>query len=547
MPHDVSRHRTAAFGPFRLVAVERLLLDGDRPMRLGSRALDILIALVECPGELVTKRDLMAIVWPDTTVVEANLTVHVAALRRALGDDHDGNRYIANIPGRGYRFVAAVNFIDRDGTPSPRLAAKGASDNLPFPQTRLIGRDETVTNLVCQLTTQRLVTIAGPGGIGKTLLALKIGEELIPAIDDGVWLIDLAPVADRLLVPSALASVLALDIRSDDPTAGVVAAVRDRRMLLIFDNCEHVIDAAAALAAGILRGSSGVKILATSREPLRLAGEHVHRLSRLASPPGSSTLSAAEALEYPAVQLFVQRAAASSSAFELTDADAPFAAELCRKLDGVPLAIEFAAARVDTFGVRGLAARLDDGLGLLNAGRRAAPARHQTIGAALDWSYQLLSPDEQLVFRRIAIFVGSFTLEAAAAIVGNLGLEDDETIEHVIALTAKSLLAADVRDTAPRLRLFETTRAYALAKLVESGESDVIGRRHAEYYRDLLDAAGRDPAIADRTPGDFALDVDNIRAALAWAFSSGGDAAIGAALAAATASLFPGLAVAKRL
>jgi predicted ATPase/DNA-binding winged helix-turn-helix (wHTH) protein len=500
MPHDVSHHRTAAFGPFRLVAVERLLLDGDRPMRLGSRALDILIALVERPGELVTKRDLMTIVWPDTTVVEANLTVHVAALRRALGDDHDGNRYIANIPGRGYRFVAAVNFIDRERTPSPRLAAKEASDNLPFPQTRLVGRDETIANLLCQLTAQRLVTIAGPGGIGKTMLALKIGEALIPAYDDGVWLVDLAPVADPLRVPGALASVLKLDIRSDDPAAGVVAAVRDRRMLLIFDNCEHVIDAAAALATGILRGSSGVKILATSREPLRVEGEHVHRLSGLPSPPGSSTLSAAAALDYPAVQLFVERAAASSGGFELTDADAPGAAEICRKLDGIPLAIEFAAARVDTFGVRGLVARLDDGLGLPNAGRRGAPARHQTIGAALDWSYQLLSPDEQMAFRRIAVFTDSFTLEAATAIVGNPGLEDGETIDHVIALTAKSLLATDVPGAAPRLRQFETTRAYALAKLIESGERDAIGRRHAEYYRDRLDAAGCDPASTDRSP-----------------------------------------------
>ena len=416
MIENANRDYSITFGPFCLIPKQRLLLESDRTVRLGDRALDLLIALVERRGELVGKRELMKLVWPDTVVIDANLTVHLSALRRALGEGQKGSRYILNVPGRGYRFIAPITFADELRSEEPRLAPSANLHNLPAQLTRLIGRAEVVGDLVQLLLSDRLLTIVGPGGIGKTAVALEIAERLAPAYEHGVWLIDLAPIADPRLVPTALASVFGLEVRSDNPLPSMVVALSDKQMLLVLDNCEHLIDAAAALAEGVLRGARGVQILATSREPLRVEGERVFRLSPLESPPASVRLRAAEALKFPAVQLFVERAAATMNGFELSDADAAIAGAICGKLDGIPLAIELAAVRVDTFGVRGVAARLDDRLRLLTGGRRAVRPRHLTISAALDWSYQLLSAEEQTLFRRLAIFAGGFTLEAAQAV-----------------------------------------------------------------------------------------------------------------------------------
>jgi len=526
--------RAISFGPFRLLPDRRLLLEGDKPVRLGSRALDILVALVEHPGEVVGKEELMARVWPDTIVEESNLKFQISALRRTLGD---GNRYLVNIPGRGYCFVAPVMLEDGPPQSPPQAAAAEHAHNLPAHLTRMIGRAGTVNTLAARLPRQRLITIVGPGGVGKTTVALAVAEALIAAYEHGVWLIDLAPFTDPRLVPSALAAVLGLEIRSEDPVPGLIASQRDKRMLLVLDNCAHVIDAAADLAIAVLRNAPGVHLLATSREPLRIEGEHVYRLSPLASPPASARLTAAEALHFPAVQLFVERAMASVDEFELSDADAPFVIDICRKLDGLPLAIEFAAARVETFGIQGLAAHLDERLKLLSGSRRTAVPRQRTLSAALDWSHQLLSAAEQRVLRRLAIFTGGFTLDAAGAIAADAAQPKSEIIDQVGELVAKSLVAADVDDAEPRLRLLETTRAYALTKLAESGEFEALGRRHAEYYRDLLEAVpdspnGNDPASA------YAREIDNIRAALSWAFAPGGDAAIGVALAAASVPIW---------
>jgi len=314
----------------------------------------------------------------------------------------------------------------------------------------MIGRADIVSRLAARLPRQRSITIVGPGGIGKTTVALAVAEALIPGYDHGVWLIDLAPLSDPRLVPSALAAVLGLEIRAENSLPGLIAGLKDKEMLLVLDNCEHVIDEAAALTAGILRGVPGVHILATSREPLRAEGEHVYRLSPLQRPPGTAGLTAAEALGFPAVQLFVERAAASLDEFELSDADAPIVADICRKLDGLPLAIEFAAARVEAFGLHGLATRLDERLRLLTSGRRAALPRHRTLSATLDWSYGLLTEAEQRVLRRLAIFAGGFTLHAAGAVAADATHPKSEIIDQVAELVAKSLVAADVGDAEPR-------------------------------------------------------------------------------------------------
>ena len=345
--------RAISFGPFRLLPAQRLLLEGDKPGRLGSRALDILIVLVERPGKLVGKDELMARVWRGTFVEEGNLKFQVGALRRALGDGRGGRRYIATSPGQGYRFVAPVTVAEMPWPAVPSPTPIRRNHNLPARLTRLIGRADAVRRIAALIERHRLLTIVGPGGIGKTSVALAAAETLINTYEHGAWLIDLAPLADPRLVPSALATVLGFDIRSDDPVPGLVGALRDRRLLLVLDNCEHVIEAAAALAVAILRGAADVHILATSREPLRAEGEYVQRLPPLASGSPSDRFGAAEALAFPAIELFVERAAECLGEFELTGENAPIVAEICLKLDGIPLAIELAAARVETFGVRG--------------------------------------------------------------------------------------------------------------------------------------------------------------------------------------------------
>ena len=329
-PAGIAAEPEISFGPFHVFPRQRLLLEGDKLVRLGSHAWDILIALIERPGELVSREELMARAWPDTVVVEGNLPVHMAALRRALGDGHNGNRYIVTIPGRGYSFAAPIKIAETTRPVPPQPAAIAHGHNLPVQLTRLIGRGDIVSRLAGQLEHTRFLTITGPPGIGKTSVALAVAEQLIGAYEHGVWLIDLAPLGDPLLVPSAVASVLGLEIRSENPLPGLVAALRDKQMLLVLDNCGHVIDVATSLAIAVLRSAPGIRFLATSREPMRAQGERVYRLVALESPPAGTVPSAAEALCYPAVQLFVERATAAMGEFKLSDANAPIVAEIPR-------------------------------------------------------------------------------------------------------------------------------------------------------------------------------------------------------------------------
>jgi predicted ATPase len=357
-------------------------------------------------------------------------------------------------------------------------------DNLPASITRLIGREEVVDGLSAHFSRDRFLTIVGPGGIGKTSVALAVAGKLREKYSHGIWLVDLALVANSQLVQTTLASVLGLELGADFPLPALIAALRDRQMLLVLDNCEHVVAAAAGLAAEILRGAPGVDILATSREPLRTEGERVYRLPPLESPPVAIGLRAEKALRFPAIQLFVERAAAVLGEYALSDADAPIIADICLKLDGIPLAIESAAARVTCFGIGELAARFDDPLHVLVGRSRTAHPRQQTVRAALDWSYDLLSPAEQTVLCRLSIFPDGFTLRVAGAVISDGAFSSNQIIDLVTELVAKSLVAAKMTEAEPQLRLFGTTRAYALAKLTESGELDAVRRRHFEYFRD---------------------------------------------------------------
>jgi len=527
-----------SFGPFRLLAAQRLLLEGERPVRLGGRAFDILTALVERAGEVVGKAELMARAWPKTFVEEANLKFQVSALRRALGDGQGDHRYVVTVPGRGYNFIAPIRLEEPSSAPPP--IAQREMHNLPLALARMIGREEAVTVLDLGLSRHRLVTIVGPGGVGKTTVALAVAEHVAAAYQDGVWLVDLAPLSDGRLVPSAVATVLGLVSRGGDPVAALVAALRDSRALLLLDNCEPVIDAAASLAAAILSGTPSVSILATSREPLRVVGEQEYRLGPLRSPETSSELTAAKAAAFPAVQLFVERVRAVVDDFALTDANAPLVAEICRRLDGLPLAIEFAAARVVVLGIEGLAARLDASLPLLATRRRTAMPRHQTMRAVLDWSYGLLGEDEQRFFRALAIFAGGLTIEAAAAVATDAARTRTQAINRLSDLVMKSLVIADVSGVNPRFRLLNTTRAYAIEKLDASGERKLLARLHAEHYRSLFERA--EVEAASQPPREwlaqYAQEIDNLSAGLDWAFSPDGDASIGVALAAAAAPLW---------
>ena len=528
-----------SFGPFRLLAGQRLLLEGDKPVRLGSRAFDILAALIERAGQVVDKQELISRAWPQAFVEDANLKIQVSALRRALGDGQGGHRYVVTVPGRGYNFVAPVRREERSRVPSAPTSAPQAVHNLPFAATRMIGREDVVATLVSHLSRQRLVTIIGPGGIGKTTVALAVAERMIAEYEHGVWLADLAPVGDPRLVPTAVATVLGLEVRGEDQLPALVAGLREKRMLLLLDNCEHVIDEVVNLATAVLRGAAGVNILATSREPLGVTGEREYRLRPLSTPQSAPRLTAAEAEVFPAVQLFVERATAILENFALTDANAPVIGEICQKLDGLPLAIEFAAPRVAMLGVEGLAARLDDTLPLLGSRRRTATPRHQTMRAVLDWSYGLLGDDERPFFLALGIFTGGFSAEAAGAAATGGASKRVDVINRLADLVAKSLVVADCGSAETRFRLLDTTRAYALEKLDENGERERVAGRHAEYYRSLFERAETE-ALARPTRdwlADYAREIDNLRAALDWAFSSGGGH-IGIALTAAAVPLW---------
>ena len=393
MTGDEIRPRQFAFGPFRLFPEQQLLLEGESPVRLGGRARDLLIALLERAGQVITKEALSARLWPNIVVEEGTLRVHVAALRKALRDGQEGRRYIANVAGRGYSFVGKVVANDE-----PEPAADAPPEPLPpLSMARLFGRAEVVETLSNRLAQQRLITITGPGGIGKTSVALAVADRMRAGLPDGVCVVDFAPLADSKLVPTALASALGIGVVSEDPLPNLVALLRNREMLIVLDNCEHVIDTAALLAESLLRGSTKLRILATSRESMRVSGEILFRLAPLAMPEVSDILTAPIAMTYSAVQLFVERAAMCMGEFSLTDAHAPAVANICSHLDGIPLAIEMAAGRVDAFGIAGLADVLDDRFRLAMRGRRTALPRHQTLSTTLDWSYQLLPEAERLV------------------------------------------------------------------------------------------------------------------------------------------------------
>jgi predicted ATPase/DNA-binding winged helix-turn-helix (wHTH) protein len=532
------------FGRFRVEPRRRELLADGQPIKLGGRAFDLLIALIEASGAVVSKDVLLDRVWPGRIVEENRLQNQVSALRKAFGADHD---LIRTVAGRGYQFTGQIRARSADSAvrsvrvvPPGVPAASGSPTNLSGRLSELIGRDAEVGEILHLLAEHRLVTLTGVGGIGKTTLGFEVARHLLPEFADGIWVAELGPLSDPDLVFVTVATALGLELAAGATSPEHVAnAIGSKRLLLVLDNCEHVINAAAIMAESLLRANPWTRVIATSREPLRVSGECIYRVLPL-GVPAEGAENPDEVLRHGAARLFVARARDADPHFSLDSRGAAAIAAICRRLDGMPLAIELAAARTASLGLEGLASRLDDRFMLLTGGRRTALPRQQTLRATLDWSYELLSEPERAVLRRLAVFPGGFTLEAASTVVASAEIGASDGVDHVPDLVEKSLVVADGTGATVNYRLLETMRAYALDKLAQACELEQVARRHAEYHRDLFERAESEWETRPATEwlADYGRRIDDVRIALDWAFSPTGDTSVGVALAAASAGLW---------
>ncbi|CAG9257294.1 MULTISPECIES: winged helix-turn-helix domain-containing protein [Burkholderia] len=509
-------------GTLHVFLDRREIRSNGKLLRIGSRAFEILELLIRANGALVSKDEIMQRVWPHTVVEENNLQVHIAALRKALADDRN---LIVTVPGRGYRLVGGRTDV------APPVRA--VTSRLTAAPTALVGREQTVAEVLAALDTARVVTLVGAGGIGKTRLALEAAMRAEARFPDGAAFVSLATVAAPQFVPDALAAAFGIAQPAGSLTLeAVLASVANRRMLLVLDNCEHLLDAAARIASALTESDAGLRVLATSREALRIQGERLCPIPPLEVPREGA--DDAETLGASAVQLFSARVQAADPRFPLDERSVSLMASVCRRLDGLPLAIELAAARAAVLGIDVLAAHLDDHFRLLTGGFRTALPRHQTLQAMYDWSYRLLGDAERLLLRWLGVFRGTFSIDAVREIVGATRLADADLLDTIAGLVSKSLLSLESAHGAPRYRLLTTTRAYALQQLENNGECAAAARAHANYFHALFRLA---PVDDGGTLGESRLDVirrelGNLRAALDWAFSPNGDAEIGIALAA---------------
>jgi predicted ATPase/DNA-binding winged helix-turn-helix (wHTH) protein len=528
-----------AFGRFLALPYRRELWADGQPIKLGGRAFDVLLALIEAQGTVVSKGALMARVWPGRIIEDNSLEAQISALRAAFGAERG---LIRTVSGRGYQFTGdiggmAVGLGEPHGAAAAQSAAVLPPTNIPEPASGLIGRDAEVAAILSLIGKHRLVTLAGAGGIGKTRLALAVARRLRPQFPDGVWLAEFSPLADANLVPATVAAAVGLQ-----PSAGEISPqcvsreLADRQLLLILDTCEHVIEATAAMAEALLQAATGVRILVTSREPLRAEGEQIYPVPPLAVP----AVEGEDPWQFGAVRLFAARSRASGAQVGEDQHVARMIAGICRQLDGIPLALELAAARAATLGVEGLIAGLDDRFHLLTGGRRTALPRHQTLRATLDWSYELLTEPERVVLRRLAVFAGLFNLVGACAVVASPEISPSQVVDRLSDLVNKSLVVAEVEGSPVRYRLLDTTRAYALEKLDESGERERLLRSHAGYYRDLFAPAEAESEARPQAEwlAIYGRYIDDVRASLDWAFSPDGDRQIGVALTIAAVALW---------
>ena len=502
------------------------------PVPIGNRAFEIISVLVQAAGKLVSKDDLMGRVW-GAIVEENTIQVHISAIRKALGPDRG---MLKTSSGRGYRLLGTWTIGQEEHASAEPISFEQVrkpvrlfQSNLPSRASDLIGRDGAVQHLRNLLSAYRAVTLTGPGGIGKTSLALEVARNLFPTFEGDAWLVELVSLSDPGLVPSAVASALELKLVSTEISPQSVArAIGRKKLLLVLDNCEHVVDSAARLAETVLRMCPHTTVLATSREPLRIDGEHLCRVPPL-DVPSQNPADPNNILEHSAVQLFIARTTALRSDFLADEESLPAISAICIHLDGIPLAIELAAARAAALGPQQVALRLDDRLAFLGGGRRTALPRHQTLRATLDWSYELLPDWESRLLRHLAIFPAGFTLEAATAVVSDASSAGSTVVEGIANLVAKSLVTLDGSTPSSRWRLLETIRVYTLEKLAKAGEAEQAARRHAEFFRDFVasSATGSRSRPSIEEIARCGREIDNVFAALDWSFSPVGDPAIG--------------------
>jgi predicted ATPase len=511
------------FERFRLVPAERRLLEDEKPVKLGARAFDTLLALVEEHERPVSKGELIERAWPGRIVEENNLQVQISALRKVLGQ-----QAIATIPGSGYQFTLPLERASSDMGEPPR-----PRNNLPKPLTSFVGHENDIAELARLLETTRLLTLTGIGGCGKTRLAIRLAETVLRSFADGTYFVDLAAIAEPQRAPLSLAGALGLREEADKPLdETLVRHLSSRQTLLVLDNCEHLLGVCAKLAERLLTSAAGLRIVVTSREGLGISGERLVPVRSL-SLPAQSGADVDAVLQSEAVRLFVDRAADIAPGFRLTADNAAAVTDICTRLDGIPLALELAAARVKLLSVDQIRARLNDRFRLLTGSARML-SRHQTLLATLQWSYEHLAAAEQIWLRRLSVFAGGWTLEAATAVASD-DRSESEALERLGRLVDQSVVLVDRSDSgAPRYSMLESVRQYAQDRLNESGEGEMLRTRHLDYFLALAERAHPRLFTAEAHLWYRRLDqeLSNALAAHAWCDQDGEGAAKGLRLAA---------------
>jgi predicted ATPase/DNA-binding winged helix-turn-helix (wHTH) protein len=505
---------TYRFGVFELDTAAYELRREGRVVRLARQPMEALMFLVERRRTLVTREEMAGRLWADGVFIDRDAGLHTAILkiRQALGDASPSPVFVETVAGKGYRFVASVEVAEE---PDPHEEPRRT--NLAADLTSFVGRKRELGEVEALSRANRFVSLTGVGGSGKTRLAQQVGMRLAPTFGHGAWFVDFAPVANPDLVPAVVAHALDVPEKAGAPIADTLAEwLRPRHLLLILDNCEHLVDACAALAASLLRAAPALQIIATSREALNVPGELVWRVPTLRVPPESEALGLTEMLAFDALRLFADRAAAAAP-FQATQENVTAVAEICRRLDGVPLAIELAAARVRILSVDQIRERLSDRFRLVAGDRRTVVARQRTLEATVDWSYDLLTEPERHLLARLSVFSGGWTLEAAEHVCVGGDIRQGDVLELLTRLVDKSLVIVDdMSDRDRRYRLLETIRQYAQNRLPTLGGALAFDQAHFDYFLTLARRAEPKLVDADQVAWLERLDLehDNLRTAI---------------------------------